>query len=164
MRGGVRSGAGRPKSEDSAVVRVPAGCLDAVRSMIETYKSTGSVSFPSSRSAISFDWKSFDEPPPPGIQVLLYAFPSKGVDPSGVAMVYWMTFESDYVLKLISGEMRNSHGFFAWCVHPFSSITINPPPFEFSNDIQTSLQSDNSSAPHYVTPDILRQIRAIFPR
>ena len=164
MRGGVRSGAGRPKSEDSAVVRVPSGCLDAVKSVIETYKITGSVSLPSSRSAIVFDWKSFDEPPPPGIKVLLYAFPSKGVELPDVAGLFWMSFESDYVLKLISGEMRNSQGFFAWCVHPFTGITLPPPPFEYCNDIHGSLQSDNPNSPHYVAPHVLQQIRAIFPR
>jgi hypothetical protein len=42
MRGGFRFGAGRPKGEDSVVVRVPVGCLHAVKSLIESYKSTAS--------------------------------------------------------------------------------------------------------------------------
>lgn len=38
MRGGKRTGAGRPKIEDSKVVRVPKGCLDEVESIISLYK------------------------------------------------------------------------------------------------------------------------------
>lgn len=40
-RGGARKGAGRPKSEPTVMVRVPAGCLDEVRSLIERYRSLG---------------------------------------------------------------------------------------------------------------------------
>jgi len=40
-RGGVRQGAGRPKSEPTVMVRVPQGCLDDVRSLIERYRSLG---------------------------------------------------------------------------------------------------------------------------
>lgn len=37
-RGGARDGAGRPKGEETTMVRVPNGCLDAVRSLISVYK------------------------------------------------------------------------------------------------------------------------------
>ena len=37
-RGGVRPGAGRPKSEPTTMVRVPDGCLESVRTLISTYK------------------------------------------------------------------------------------------------------------------------------
>jgi len=37
-RGGARDGAGRPKGEETTMVRVPNGCLDAVRSLISSYK------------------------------------------------------------------------------------------------------------------------------
>ncbi|WP_421310483.1 hypothetical protein, partial [Aeromonas sp. 603696] len=33
-RGGARDGAGRPKGEETTMVRVPNGCLEAVRSLI----------------------------------------------------------------------------------------------------------------------------------
>ncbi|MFV0594405.1 hypothetical protein [Shewanella sp.] len=38
-RGGARKGAGRPKSEPTVMVRVPQGCLDEVRALIERYRS-----------------------------------------------------------------------------------------------------------------------------
>lgn len=38
-QGGARKGAGRPKSEPTVMVRVPAGCLDDVRSLISRYRS-----------------------------------------------------------------------------------------------------------------------------
>lgn len=37
-RGGARKGAGRPKSEPTVMVRVPAGCLDEVRTLIKLYR------------------------------------------------------------------------------------------------------------------------------
>ena len=37
-RGGVRQGAGRPKSEPTVMVRVPVGCLDEVRTLIKLYR------------------------------------------------------------------------------------------------------------------------------
>lgn len=36
--GGARKGAGRPKSEPTVMVRVPEGCLDDVRTLIECYR------------------------------------------------------------------------------------------------------------------------------
>lgn len=36
--GGARKGAGRPKSEPTVMVRVPEGCLDDVRALIECYR------------------------------------------------------------------------------------------------------------------------------
>ncbi|GAB1110730.1 MAG: hypothetical protein SwBeaMacB_13770 [Shewanella algae] len=43
-RGGARKGAGRPKgsgtAEPTKMVRVPVGCLDDVRALIEKYRST----------------------------------------------------------------------------------------------------------------------------
>lgn len=42
-RGGARPGAGRPKSEPTTMVRVPDGCLEAVRHLISVYKNTGSL-------------------------------------------------------------------------------------------------------------------------
>lgn len=38
MRGGVRSGAGRPKGEGSKVLRVPLGVLDDVNDLIAAYR------------------------------------------------------------------------------------------------------------------------------
>lgn len=43
--GGVRVGSGRPKSEDTVAVRVPVGCLEAVRELIASYRETGVVNF-----------------------------------------------------------------------------------------------------------------------
>ncbi len=40
-RGGARPGAGRPKGEQTKMVRVPLGCLDDVRALIERYRSLG---------------------------------------------------------------------------------------------------------------------------
>lgn len=37
-RGGVRPGAGRKPSEPTQMVRVPVGCLDDVRRLIDSYK------------------------------------------------------------------------------------------------------------------------------
>lgn len=37
-RGGVRPGAGRPKGEQTTMVRVPEGCLEAVRALISVYR------------------------------------------------------------------------------------------------------------------------------
>lgn len=37
-RGGARPGAGRPKGESTTMVRVPDGCLEAVRALISAYK------------------------------------------------------------------------------------------------------------------------------
>ncbi|MCF5857592.1 hypothetical protein K3H44_20220 [Aeromonas veronii] len=42
-RGGARDGAGRPKGEETVMVRVPKGCLEQVRSLISVYKNTGSL-------------------------------------------------------------------------------------------------------------------------
>lgn len=39
IRGGARKGAGRPKSEPTVMVRVPQGCLDDIRALIERYRS-----------------------------------------------------------------------------------------------------------------------------
>jgi len=38
IRGGVRPGAGRPKSEPTQMVRVPLGCLDDVKALIARYR------------------------------------------------------------------------------------------------------------------------------
>lgn len=38
LRGGIRPGAGRPKGEETVMVRVPKGCLDTVRKLISSYK------------------------------------------------------------------------------------------------------------------------------
>lgn len=45
-RGGARPGAGRPKSEPTTMVRVPDGCLEAVRHLISVYKNGESLSSP----------------------------------------------------------------------------------------------------------------------
>lgn len=37
-RGGARPGAGRPKGEQTKMVRVPLGCLDEVRTLIKLYR------------------------------------------------------------------------------------------------------------------------------
>lgn len=37
-RGGKRKGAGRPKSEPTTTIRVPVGCLDAVKDLVANYK------------------------------------------------------------------------------------------------------------------------------
>ena len=42
-RGGARDGAGRPKGEETVMVRVPKGCLEQVRSLISVYKTTGQL-------------------------------------------------------------------------------------------------------------------------
>ena len=39
-RGGVREGAGRPKTEKTLMVRVPLGCVDDVKALIARYKAT----------------------------------------------------------------------------------------------------------------------------
>lgn len=44
-RGGARPGAGRPKSEPTTMVRVPDGCLEAVRHLISVYRDTGTLPF-----------------------------------------------------------------------------------------------------------------------
>jgi len=41
VRGGARPGAGRPKGEQTTMVRVPEGCLEAVRALISVYRQTG---------------------------------------------------------------------------------------------------------------------------
>jgi hypothetical protein len=38
--GGVRAGAGRPKTEKTLMVRVPLGCVDDVKALIARYKAT----------------------------------------------------------------------------------------------------------------------------
>ncbi len=43
VRGGARPGAGRPKGEQTTMVRVPEGCLEAVRALISVYRQTGSL-------------------------------------------------------------------------------------------------------------------------
>jgi len=43
-RGGVREGAGRPKTEKTMMVRVPLGCVDAVKALIARYKTTSTES------------------------------------------------------------------------------------------------------------------------
>ncbi|MFM5581889.1 hypothetical protein ACET8Y_04010 [Aeromonas veronii] len=53
-RGGVRAGAGRPKGETTTMVRVPDGCLQAVRSLISDYKH-GVINEP-----FSYDWHHID--------------------------------------------------------------------------------------------------------
>ncbi|WFF99914.1 hypothetical protein [Aeromonas caviae] len=40
-RGGARAGAGRPKGEETTMVRVPQGCLEAVRALISEYRIHG---------------------------------------------------------------------------------------------------------------------------
>ncbi|MFM5525167.1 hypothetical protein ACET73_05250 [Aeromonas veronii] len=42
-RGGARDGAGRPKGEETVMVRVPKGCLEQVRALISVYKNTGAL-------------------------------------------------------------------------------------------------------------------------
>ncbi len=42
-RGGARDGAGRPKGEETVMVRVPKGCLEQVRALISVYKTTGQL-------------------------------------------------------------------------------------------------------------------------
>ncbi len=37
-RGGARDGAGRPKGEETVMMRVPKGCADQVRALIWIYK------------------------------------------------------------------------------------------------------------------------------
>ncbi|WP_413795958.1 hypothetical protein [Aeromonas dhakensis] len=43
LRGGARPGAGRPKGEDTTMVRVPDGCLDMVRALIAVYRKGGEL-------------------------------------------------------------------------------------------------------------------------
>lgn len=45
-RGGARAGAGRPKGEETTMVRVPDGCLDAVRALISAYRNHESLPVP----------------------------------------------------------------------------------------------------------------------
>ncbi len=62
MHGGNRSGSGRPKSENTVMVRVPEGCLDAVRELIASYRLTGVVNFTSVSSVVAptpTDYESF---------------------------------------------------------------------------------------------------------
>lgn len=42
-RGGARDGAGRPKGEETVMVRVPKGCVEQVRALISVYKKTGEL-------------------------------------------------------------------------------------------------------------------------
>ena len=52
-RGGARDGAGRPKGEETTMVRVPNGCLDAVRSLITDHKNGLSTSL----QVQVYDWR-----------------------------------------------------------------------------------------------------------
>ena len=38
--GGARKGAGRPKTENTMMVRVPLGCVDDVKALIARYKTS----------------------------------------------------------------------------------------------------------------------------
>lgn len=42
-RGGARVGAGRKKGEETTMVRVPQGCLEAVRDLISVYRNGGNL-------------------------------------------------------------------------------------------------------------------------
>ncbi|WP_461605646.1 hypothetical protein [Aeromonas allosaccharophila] len=46
-RGGARAGAGRPKGEETTMVRVPEGCLEAVRALISAYRNGETLPAPS---------------------------------------------------------------------------------------------------------------------
>ncbi|MFQ2690123.1 hypothetical protein ACK3ZE_04385 [Aeromonas caviae] len=50
-RGGARAGAGRPKGEETTMVRVPEGCLEAVRALISAYRNGEPLSAPAAPAA-----------------------------------------------------------------------------------------------------------------
>lgn len=68
-RGGVRDGAGRPKGEPTTMVRVPDGCLDAVRSLITDHKNQ--VVRPVC-GEIVYDWKPLTQRPDPGRKIVVW--------------------------------------------------------------------------------------------
>lgn len=65
-RGGARDGAGRPKGEETTMVRVPHGCLEDVRALISDYKNQVSRS----TGGIVLDWRPKTELPEPGRHVV----------------------------------------------------------------------------------------------
>lgn len=65
-RGGARDGAGRPKGEETVMVRVPKGCLDSVRNLISSYKNQTELPAASSR------WQPLSSPPEPGRRIDLW--------------------------------------------------------------------------------------------
>lgn len=67
-RGGARDGAGRPKGEETTMVRVPNGCLEAVRSLITDHKNGLSTSF----QLRGFDWQPLSLLPDPGRRIDLW--------------------------------------------------------------------------------------------
>ncbi|WP_439829450.1 hypothetical protein [Aeromonas veronii] len=50
-RGGARAGAGRPKGEETTMVRVPEGCLEAVRALISAYRNGEALPAPAAPMA-----------------------------------------------------------------------------------------------------------------
>ncbi|WP_157830552.1 hypothetical protein [Aeromonas sobria] len=65
-RGGARDGAGRPKGEETTMVRVPNGCLEAVRSLISSYKNQSEPLSFGSR------WQPLSTPPEPDRRIDLW--------------------------------------------------------------------------------------------
>lgn len=67
-RGGARAGAGRPKGEETTMVRVPEGCLEAVRALISAYKNQESLPLSDNVD----DWHPINELPEPGTRIDLW--------------------------------------------------------------------------------------------
>lgn len=84
-RGGARDGAGRPKGEETIMVRVPKGCLDSVRNLISSYKNQTELPSVSSR------WHPLSSLPEPGTRIDLW------VVTDGVGLCYY-NHSSDHYL------------------------------------------------------------------
>ncbi|MBJ7583092.1 hypothetical protein [Aeromonas veronii] len=67
-RGGARDGAGRPKGEETTMVRVPNGCLEAVRSLITDHRNGLSTSL----QVQVYDWRPLTERPDLGRKIVVW--------------------------------------------------------------------------------------------
>ncbi|MGL5390348.1 MAG: hypothetical protein ACRDA8_02955 [Shewanella sp.] len=84
-RGGARDGAGRPKGEETVMVRVPKGCLDSVRSLISSYKNQTEL------PAASSPWQPLSLLPEPGTRIDLW------IVTDGVGLCYYNHGSDHYI-------------------------------------------------------------------
>ncbi|GAA4492884.1 hypothetical protein [Pseudaeromonas paramecii] len=118
MRGGARVGAGRPKAEETVAVRVPVGCLDAVRDFISAYR-TGVLPAQSS-FGFALDWHPTSFLPDVGRQLVVWCRFKDG-DP--YCRFY---INSDWYLKSLLCLGPYEFGMFAWAYQP----ELSPPSFD----------------------------------
>lgn len=98
VRGGSRPGAGRPKGEETTMVRVPDGCLDVVRSLITDYKNHVRHSF----GGIVLDWRPKTDLPDPGrLVVARYS--------EGDTHWYSWGMHSDWLIQIIKIKVSTWH-------------------------------------------------------